>query len=86
MLPFLVYVGCALTSILCALLLYRSYRTHRVRLLFWSCLCFCGLALNNVVLFIDLVVVPTADLGMARNAAALAAMLCLLVGLLWDAE
>ena len=53
-----VYVLCALTSILCAALLFRAYRGNRSRLLLWSTLCFVGLALNNVFLFVDIVVVP----------------------------
>ncbi len=83
----LVYAACALTSILCAVLLFRSYRSSKARLLFWSCLCFVGLALNNILLFVDLVLTPpTTDLSMARNAIALAAMCSLLFGLIWDSE
>ena len=50
------------TSILCAFLLIRSYRAHKTPLLLWSSLCFVGLALNNVLLFVDLFVVPDVDL------------------------
>ena len=49
-----VYTLCAATSILCAWLLFRGYRRHRTRLLFWSALCFSGLALNNALLLFDL--------------------------------
>ncbi|HVZ88671.1 MAG TPA: DUF5985 family protein [Polyangia bacterium] len=79
-----VYILCALTSIACAVLLLRAYRLQRARLLFWSSLCFIGLALNNVLLFVDLVVVPTIDLQPARNAAALLAVVVMLFGLIWD--
>lgn len=49
-----IYALCALTSALCAVLLVRSWRSTRVRLLFWGALCFTGLALNNLLLVIDL--------------------------------
>jgi len=81
-----VYLLCALTSILCAVLLIRAYRDNRARLLFWSSLCFIGLALNNVLLFVDLVLVPQVDLRMVRDLSALAALAIMLFGLVWDQE
>jgi hypothetical protein len=42
------------------------------------------LALNNGLLFLDLVIVPTVDLSLLRHATALLAILLLLVGLVWD--
>lgn len=80
------YVLCALASIACALLLLRGYLANRTRVLFWSSLCFTGLALNNLVLFIDLVIVPGSDLSDWRNAAALSGLMLLLFGLIWDAQ
>jgi hypothetical protein len=79
----LVYILCAATSILCAVLLFRSYRAGRSRLLFWSSLCFVGLALNNVMLILDLYVVST-DLFYARTLVALGAMAMLIYGLIWS--
>jgi len=81
-----VYLLCALTSIVCAALLYRGYRASRTRLLFWSSLCFSGLAVHNVLLFLDLVVVPEVDLFYWRTAVALASMLVLLFGLIWESR
>ncbi len=81
-----VYALCALTSIVCALLLLRGYRSSRTRLLFWSSLCFVGLAVNNIVLFIDIVVVPDVDLQLWRSTIALAAMMVLLFGLVWESR
>jgi hypothetical protein len=81
-----VYLLCAATSVLCAVLLYRAYRTSRTRLLFWSSLCFSGLALNNVLLFVDLVVVPTVDLSLLRTSVAALAMLLLCFGLVWESR
>lgn len=46
----LVYALCALTSLVCAIMLTRGYRRSRVRLLLWSALCFACFALNNVLL------------------------------------
>jgi hypothetical protein len=76
-----VYALCALTSILCAVLLLRGYRKSRESLLLWSSLCFTGLAVNNSLLFADLVVFPANDLSVFRNLMALAAMMALLTGL-----
>ena len=79
-----VYSLCAVTSIVCAGLLLRSYFRNRTRLLFWSSLCFLGLAVNNILLFVDLVLVPTIDLSMYRALSALAAIALLLFGLVWE--
>jgi hypothetical protein len=82
----LVYILCAATSIVCAVLLFRGYRENRTRLLFWSSLCFAGLALNNVVLFLDLVVVSSVDMSLLRSLIALISMLLLLFGLVFDSH
>jgi hypothetical protein len=79
-----VYFLCALTSAACAALLLRSYARRRTRLLLWCALCFVGLAINNGLLFIDLVVVPDVDLSLVRQVPALAGLLLLLHGLVWD--
>jgi hypothetical protein len=82
-----VYLLCALSSSLCALLLLRSWARNRVRLLLWSGLCFTALAVNNVLLFIDLIVLPAqVDLSWPRDLAALLGICLLLYGLVWDRE
>jgi len=81
-----VYALCALTSAVCALLLIRSYRRKRVRLLFWSAFCFVALAANNVVVFVDLVMVPEIDLGVLRALTAMVGLGSLLFALTWDAR
>ena len=81
-----VYVLCALTSAGCAALLLRTYGRTRARLLLWSGLCFVGLALNNVLLFTDLVIVPAIDLSYWRSGTALVAMMLLIVGLVWESR
>lgn len=79
----LIYVSCFLASALCAVLLVRSYRATRTPLLLWSSVCFGGLALNNALLFIDLVVVPDGDLSLLRGLVSLTSLLVLLYGLIW---
>lgn len=54
----IVYILCALTSLLCTLLLVRAYLNTRSKLLFWCCFGFLGFALNNALLFIDMVLFP----------------------------
>lgn len=81
-----VYILCSVTSIVCAGLLIRGYRASQARLLFWSSLCFIGLAINNVLLVVDLVLVPQIDLSPVRNLSALVAVGTMLFGLIWDAE
>jgi hypothetical protein len=79
-----VYTLCAATSGLCSALLLRGYSKSRARLLFWSGLCFAGLALNNVLLIIDVRVVPTIDLSLWRTVPALIGISLLVYGLVWE--
>jgi hypothetical protein len=79
-----VYVLCTLTSLACAILLLKGYRRGGARLLFWAALCFVGLTANNLLLFIDLVVVPGADLSLARSTVALVSIFVLIYGLVWE--
>lgn len=82
-----VYALCAMTSLLCAYLLFSSYSAGKSRVLLWSSVCFIGLALNNVMLFIDLVIVPGPDINLSgfRSIVAFASTTILLFGLIWDA-
>jgi hypothetical protein len=80
-----IYLLCSVTAVGCSLLLLRSYRRSGLRLLLWSGLCFAGLALNNALVFLDLVVVPDVDLFLWRNLAAATGMGLLIYGLVWDA-
>jgi hypothetical protein len=75
-----------LTSLACMVLLIRGYLQRRVRLLMWSAVCFAGLTVNNVLLFMDLVILSSTDLRPARLIAALGGMLFLLYGFIWEAE
>jgi hypothetical protein len=84
--PAVVYILCFLTSAACAWLLGRSYRSTRTRLLLWSSVCFGFLAANNLVLVLDLLVVPSLDLRLVRLALALAAVVSLIWGFVWQME
>ncbi len=79
-----VYVLSALISLACATLLLRSFVQTRAALLFWAGLCFAGLTLNNVMLFVDKVVVADVDLSTWRALPALAGTLVLVYGLIWE--
>ena len=81
-----VYLLCAATSIVCGVLLLRGYHVSGTRLLFWASLCFLGLAINNVILFIDLIVLPEIDLFWWRTAPAVAGMLVLMYGLIAESR
>lgn len=84
--PTAVYGLCLLTSVICAALLFRSYRANRSKLLLYACLGFGFLAVNNLFLVADLVVFPTIDLWPFRQAAALAAVAVLLFGFIFEVE
>ena len=83
---FVVYVLCALTSLACAVLLWRGYRRSRAPLLYWSAICFGGLFLNNVLLIIDVRVLPQVDLAIVRMVPALVGALALVYGLIFESE
>jgi hypothetical protein len=76
-----VYVLCAATALACAILLMRGYRKSRTGLLLWSALCFAGLTLANVLLVVDLMIVPSEDLSLLRSALTLLSGIVLLYGL-----
>jgi hypothetical protein len=79
---------CALAVVTCAacmLLLFRGYARSRRRLLFWSGVCFVFLTLNNVALFLDLVVLEQ-DLRPWRHSAAALGLVFMIVGLVFESE
>lgn len=81
--PAIVYLLCLITSVGCAIALTVAWRRTRASLLLWSALCFGFLALNNLFVFLDMVVVHEVDLWFARQLAALAAICVLLYGFIW---
>jgi hypothetical protein len=81
------YGLCAAVALLCAWLLLTAWRRHGHRLLLWSGLCFAGFTLNNALLVLDKVVYPDSlDLSLWRAGVALASIMVLLYGLVWDTE
>jgi hypothetical protein len=81
----IVYLLCALTSLACAVLLLRSWRERRIGLLLWSGLCFGCFALNNALLIVDRVVLPTmVDLSVARSIPVVVGLALLIYGLIWE--
>ncbi|TFW35359.1 DUF5985 family protein [Massilia horti] len=83
----IIYTLCTLTSLACAWLLYGSYRRTGHRLLFWSGSCFAVMTVNNILLLLDKLVLPTTiNLVTARLGTALVAVLLLLFGLIYEKE
>ena len=81
-----VYVLCALSSWLCAVLLLRQFAATRQKLQLWSGLCFSGLTLTNILVFIDLVAVPDLDLHLWRLGVTALSMSLLVFGLIWESK
>ncbi len=83
----LVFFVCVLASTACMWLLLRGWRRTGTRLLLWSALCFVGLAVNNLLVFTDLVILPhSVDLLPWRQATSLAAVSVLIWGFIWEAD
>jgi FtsH-binding integral membrane protein len=81
-----VFVLCALTSLACTILLLRSYRRERARLLLWCGIAFAGFTLGNILLVVDTTVVPAADLPLLRSVPVLVGLLILIYGLVWETK
>lgn len=80
------YILCNFVCLLCAILLVRGYLRGRHRLLLWSSLCFIGLTISNLLVFLDLIVWPSVDLYPWRLGTAAISMFLLLFGLIWEGE
>lgn len=85
-LPSAIYLLCFVTSFVVMLLLLRGFAQSRSPLLLWSALSFVALAMSNLLLFIDIVLLPDIDLLLARQLAALAAVALLLYGFIWEID
>lgn len=85
--PSAIYVLCLLASATCATLLVRGYFRSRTPLLLYSAACFVMLAVNNLLVSIDLLVLPTTiDLAVVRLLASLAGIVTLLYGFIWEVD
>jgi len=78
------YGLCGITALICFGLLLRSYLNNKVNLLFWSSLAFFFFAIQNVVLFVDLVIVPQIDLSPWRTISGFVGAIILLMALIWE--
>lgn len=81
-----VYIFGFLVTLACGVLLFRAWGAVRKRLLLWSAICFCGLALSNLLVFVDIVLLPNVDLYLLRLLTAAIAMVLLLYGLIWEGQ
>lgn len=77
----IIYLLCAGTSLIAAWMLLRNYIGSRTSLLLWSCIGFAGLAVNNVLVYLDLVTFAEVDLSFARTLAGAIGMVALVYGL-----
>ena len=78
------YLLCFLTSISCCLLLIRSYNMNKSRILLWTAACFVLLAIDNLLVVLDLIALPTIDLTAFRLVAIFFAVTTLLIGFIWE--
>ena len=81
-----VYLLCLVASAACAALLVRSYLSNRTRLLLWSAACFVLLALNNLFVVTDMLLLPSFDLWPLRTLSSLAAVSTLLYGFISELD
>lgn len=82
----IVYILGTLIALACAVLLLRGYLSGRKKLLLWSSVCFFGLSISNLLVFLDLVVFSDVDLYLARLITGAISMMFLLYGLIWEGE
>ena len=76
-----IYIVAAVTCLLCTVLLLRQWRATKLKLLFWSGICFLTLTAANILLFVVLIVLPEIDLATYRNGTTVLAIIFMLYGL-----
>ena len=81
-----VYILCVLTSLAAMWLLLRSYAQNRSRLLLWSAAAFVAFAINNLLLFTDVLLLPNVDLRPLRTLSAFAGVVILLYAFIWEID
>ena len=84
--PGAVYGLCLVTSALCAALLMRSWGRSRQPLLLWSAVCFSLLAINNLLVVLDMVILTGVNLSLARQLTSLSAVGVLIYGFIWEVD
>lgn len=87
MTPAVVYGLCLLASLLCAGLLFRAWAKARTRLLLWTAVSFGFMALNNLLLVVDLVLLPTqVQLWWVRQLVLAVAIGVLIYAFIWEVD
>lgn len=81
-----VYALCVFTSLVCAVLLFKAHRGTHASLLFWSGLCFAGLAVDDSLLLLDTLVGPSLDLRLPRTGTAASSLAMMLYGLIEESR
>lgn len=84
--PIIVYLLCLLSSLVCAVLLFRAWWLNRSALLLWTAISFGFLAINNLGLVVDLVIFPQISLWPIRIVPVLIALIVLLYGFVWETD
>lgn len=82
----IVYIFGMVTCLGCALLLLRGYMRSKMRLLLWSSVFFFALTLDNLIVFLDLIVFPEVNLSLLRNSFTLVGLVLLIYGLIHESD
>ncbi|GGE01651.1 hypothetical protein GCM10011515_21710 [Tsuneonella deserti] len=82
----LVYLLCFFASALCAALLVRRYAVSSTPILLWSAACFVFLALSNLLVVVDQMVLTEVSFRTPRLVLTLMAVSVLLFGFIWEVE
>jgi hypothetical protein len=82
----LIYGLCTLLATVIAVMLWRQHRRVPSRMIYWTALCFSGLALSNLLLVLDKLVFADVDLRLLRHSVSLASLGLLLFGLVYEDE
>lgn len=81
-----VYLLCFLAAAICAGLLVRQHRRSGTPVLLWSAACFVFLAVSNLLVVVDQLLVPEPMLREVRLVLTLLAVSVLLFGFIWESE
>jgi hypothetical protein len=84
--PALVFALCCAASVLCAVLLIRSYVRTKRRFLLWCALSFGLIAINNTLVLLDILWPPEGNLIVYRQVATLSAVVIMIYGFMWEVE
>jgi uncharacterized protein DUF5985 len=81
-----VYLLCFVTSFTAMFLLLRSYMRSGTRMLLWSAIGFVLFAAANLLVFVDIVVLPEVDLAPYRQLTTLVGVAILLLTFIWEID